>query len=283
MAPYPYILPKRAMNMMSLDNSSYSTSGSEHDSLSFLVNEFLENDYASTVDTSSYNDSGDGSDSDSVSKSNFDRAIQASEEIKKLLDPSLKCNQLFSDLKEAIEGLELIKENRSGFRRAVMTRLREKGYESGLCKVKWEGSKGLAKGNYEYIDVAEIIDGKEERYIIDVHFAAEFEVSGPTEEYQTVLAAVPEAIVTRPDEMKRVLRIMADEAKRSLKRRGLSVPPWRKRRFLMAKWLGSYKRTVNPVSASVELGIIPLASGGTDHVKCRKVGFFLPQPLGSYV
>jgi PDDEXK-like family of unknown function len=70
--------------------------------------------------------------------------------------------------------------------------------------------------------------------------------------------------------MRRVLRILADEAKRSLKSRGLSVPPWRKRQFLMAKWLGPYRRTTNPVPASMGM------AAGED-VKCRAVGFAVPQ------
>ncbi|XP_078171354.1 uncharacterized protein LOC144565462 [Carex rostrata] len=253
---------------------SYSTSGSEHDSLSYLVHEFFESEYEvgkSTLHPTSEDDS----DCDTESGST-DRAKQAADEIRKLLKPRKKRDpfrlQLYSDVEEAVEALAPLKANRSGVNRAVMTRLREKGYDSGLCKARWEGSKGLAPGNYEYIDVIQMaMGGKNERYIVDVYFAAESEVAGPTDEYQTVLSALPEMALVQQEEMRRVLRIMADEAKRSLKNRGLSLPPWRKKQFLMAKWLGPYRRTTNPVPAS--MGMAP---AGSD-VKCRAVGFAVPQ------
>ncbi|KAJ4751995.1 DUF506 family protein (DUF506) [Rhynchospora pubera] len=245
---------------------SYSTSGSEHDSLSYLVHAFFENEYEVGKSTSPPT-SGDDSDSDEST----DRANQAAEEIRKLLKPRKKRDpfhqQLYSDVEEAAEVLAPLKANRSSFNRAIMTRLREKGYDSGLCKARWEGSKGLAPGNYEYIDVAQMLaDGKKERFIVDVYFMAESEVAGPSDEYRTVLSALPEVMLVRQEEMKRVLRILADEAKRSLKSRCLSVPPWRKRPFLMAKWLGPYRRTTNPVSVSVQM------AAGSD-VKHRAVGF----------
>uniref|UniRef100_A0A0V0GSX7 Putative ovule protein n=1 Tax=Solanum chacoense TaxID=4108 RepID=A0A0V0GSX7_SOLCH len=38
---------------------------------------------------------------------------------------------------------------------------------------------------------------------------------------------------------------MSDAARRSLKSRGLTFPPWRKHRFMQNKWFSSYKRTTN--------------------------------------
>ncbi|XP_078181503.1 uncharacterized protein LOC144575282 [Carex rostrata] len=253
---------------------SYSTSGSEHDSLSYLIHEFFENEYELGKSTLHPN-SDDDSDSDTKSGS-ADRARQSADEIRKLLKQRNKCDpfrlQLYSNVEEAVEALAPFKLNRSCVNRAVMSRLREKGYDSGLCKARWEGSKGLSPGNYEYIDVMQIaVDGKKERYIVDVYFTAESEVAGPTDEYQTVLSALPEMVLARQEEMRPVLRILADEAKRSLKHRGLSLPPWRKKQFLIAKWLGPYRRTTNPVPAS--LGLAP---AGSD-VKCRAVGFAVPQ------
>lgn len=186
---------------------SYSTSGSEHDSLSYLVHAFFEKEYEvgkSTLPSTSRDDS----DSDTESGSSTDRAKEAAEEIRKLLKPRKKGDpfrlQLYSDVEDTMEALAVpVNANRSGVNRAVMTRLREKGYDSGLCKAKWEGSKGLALGNYEYIDVMQSMaaDGKKERYIVDVYFAAESEVAGPTDEYQTVLSALPKVALVRQEEV----------------------------------------------------------------------------------
>jgi PDDEXK-like family of unknown function len=183
---------------------SYSTSGSDHDSLSYLVHAFFENEYEIRKSTFP-STSGDDSDSD-MESSSTDRAKQAAGEIRKLLKPRTKHDpfrlQLYSDVEDAMEALAPIKANRSGVNRAVMTRLREKGYDSGLCKARWDGSKGLAPGSYEYIDVMQMaVDGKKERYIVDVYFTAESEVAGPTDEYKTVLSALPEVALVRPEEV----------------------------------------------------------------------------------
>jgi uncharacterized protein (TIGR01615 family) len=189
---------------------SYYTSGSEHDSLSYLVHAFFENEYEIRKSTFPSTSGGD-SDSD-MESSSTDRAKQAAEEIRKLLKPRKKSDlfrrQLYSDIVDAMEALAPVKASRSGVNRAVMTRLREKGYDSGLCKARWEGSKGLAPGNYEYIDVMQMtVDGKKERYIVDVYFTAESEVAGPTDEYQTVLSALPEVALIRPEEVMRIKNI----------------------------------------------------------------------------
>nr|CAD1820324.1 unnamed protein product [Ananas comosus var. bracteatus] len=84
------------------------------------------------------------------------------------------------------------------------------------------------------------------RYIIDVGFAAEFALARATEEYARVAAALPAVAVARPEEVRRAVKAVAKAARRSLQSRGLSVPPWRKRRFMAAKWLGPYRRTTNP-------------------------------------
>ncbi|KAK1650710.1 hypothetical protein QYE76_068515 [Lolium multiflorum] len=81
-------------------------------------------------------------------------------------------------------------------------------------------------------------------------------------------------MVARPEHLKRVVKLAASAARRSLKRSGLSVPPWRKRRFMMAKWLGPYKRTVNSVPASAGTA---LASSGMAGI-CRTIVGFLPPP-----
>lgn len=55
----------------------------------------------------------------------------------------------------------------------VVARLRELGYNAGLCRARWETSGGLAAGSYQYVDVVT----KEKRYIIDLGFAGEFEIA----------------------------------------------------------------------------------------------------------
>ncbi|XP_073013649.1 uncharacterized protein [Typha latifolia] len=241
------------------------SSGSEYEAaLSGLVHAFLEPD--GVAPPAAESDGGEESDD----TGGGDAGVEAAEEMRKLLDPYSKGDpfriRLHGDAVIAVEAMAALRQSRSGFRRAVMARLRERGYNAGVCKARWEGSKGMAEGNYEYIDVIEEVD--EKRYIVDVGFASEFEVARSTESYKSLAAAMPEVVVAQPEEVRRAVRIAADLARRSLRQQGLSVPPWRKRRFMIAKWLGPYRRTVNPLPASAGAKM-----DGGGEVKCRAVGF----------
>ncbi|XP_073013698.1 uncharacterized protein [Typha latifolia] len=244
------------------------SSGSERDAaLSGLVHAFLEPDGVALPAAES-----DGGEESDDTDEDGDTTVEASAEVRKLLDPYSKGDpfriRLYGDVVNAVEAMAALRPRRSGFRRAVMARLRDRGYNAGVCNARWEGSKGMAEGNYEYIDV----EVQEKRYIIDIGFASELEVARSTEGYRTVAAAMPEVIVAMPEEVRRTVQIAADEARRSLRRQGLSVPPWRNRRFMIAKWLGPYRRTINPLPASAGAKV-----AGSGEVKCRAVGFALPE------
>ena len=85
--------------------------------------------------------------------------------------------------------------------------------------------------------------GKSDRVLVDIDFRAQFEIARPTAEYAALAEALPDLVVGSADKMRDIIWIMCDAAKRSLKARGLHLPPWRKKRYLEAKWLSSHKRT----------------------------------------
>lgn len=66
-------------------------------------------------------------------------------------------------------------------------------------------------------------------------------------------------------------------ARQSLRSHGLHVPPWRKTRYMLAKWLGPYKRSTATSPSAAGAMPMPAAAAGMD-VKCRAVGFFTPPP-----
>ncbi|KAH7683012.1 Arc-type ribbon-helix-helix-containing protein [Dioscorea alata] len=150
------------------------------------------------------------------------------------------------------------------YRRAVVGRLREWGYNAGVCTTRWESSGGLTAGSYEYVDV---VVGEKVRYLVDLDFKAEFEIARATVEYEKVVRELPKVMVAEPEELRRVVRVVAEAARRSMKRNGLHVPPWRKGRYFVAKWTGPYIRTVNAG------GRAAAAVGGGVEIKCRAVGF----------
>jgi uncharacterized protein (TIGR01615 family) len=258
--------------------SGIDSSSSEHETatLSSLVNEYLFEADATVPLTALTDDEDDGH----KSTSSASAAANVAQEIKDILDEATRsaesCRGLVADVVEAVNGLHEIRQNRSAFRRAVMSRLRDRSHDAGLCKLRWDKSSRTAAGSYEYIDVVVVSAGKTTRFIVDVGFAAEFEVARPTAEFETVRAALPEVLVAPADDARRAVKAASAAARRSLKSRGLSVPPWRKRRFMMAKWFGPYKRMVNPVPAAAAAEIV--VGGGARAAICGTVFGFEALP-----
>ncbi|KAK4259091.1 hypothetical protein QN277_005459 [Acacia crassicarpa] len=131
------------------------------------------------------------------------------------------------------------------FKRRLMTRLRQEGFDAGLCKSKWGKSGRYPGGEYQYIDINM---GCKQRYIVEVNLVGEFEIARPTNYYTSLLNTFPVIFVGKVEELKKIVRLMCIAMKASMKRMDLLLPPWRRRGYLQAKWLGSYKRTTNEVS-----------------------------------
>lgn len=163
--------------------------------------------------------------------------------------------------------------------RSVMTHLRSLGHNAAICKTKWDTSKsgGLVSGSHEFIDILTTTTkcSNQKRYIIELDLASKFEIVRPTESYERLITLLPKsAVVATEDEMKRIVKLMSDEAKKSLKSRELHLPPWRKNRYMQMKWFGPYKRTTNALPGGARSGL----GGGSDgdgrwNVECRAVGF----------
>ncbi|KAI5069675.1 hypothetical protein GOP47_0015976 [Adiantum capillus-veneris] len=133
-------------------------------------------------------------------------------------------------------------------RRSVMKRLRQEGYNAAICKSRWKHADGLPAGDYEYIDI--VTDGKgalkkQERVIVDIDFRAQFEIARASKQYVQLLGVLPRLFVGRPERLKQILKIMSNAAKCSLKQQGLLLPPWRKHKYMQAKWFSPYRRTTN--------------------------------------
>lgn len=244
-------------NGQTTGGGSCSSSGSDHEALHSLVHAFFDCDVP---------DSHPPSDWDVDGKSDEYRWDEAAQSVSEMIlnDGDRFRLRLLSDVRDAADALAALRPTGSGFRRAVMARLRELGYNAGVCKVRWEGSGGLVPGNYEYVDVVAAEEAEEVRYVVDLSFAEEFRVARASEKYEQLVNRLPEVMVARPEMVRRVVRTVGDAARRSLQQQGMPVPPWRKGRYMMSKWLGPFRRTVNAVPASVSV------SGGA---KCRTVGF----------
>ncbi|KAF8755734.1 hypothetical protein HU200_011203 [Digitaria exilis] len=263
------------------------SSGSDHDAsacLSGLVQAFLETDAGAAeegVAGPAPKGAGDyDSDADGVGPG---RAAAAAASVRELLDPPAEEDvfriRLAAAVATAVEAEAALRPHGAAFRRAVARRLRAAGYDAGVCKSRWEASGGITAGTYEYVDVV-VASGEarrgSSRYIVDADFRAGLEVARATPEYAAVVAAVPAtAVVAKEESVGRAVRVVSDAARRSLRAHGLHVPPWRKTRYMLAKWLGPYKRST-ATSPATAAGAMPMSGGAGVDVKCRAVGFFPP-------
>eukprot|EP01018_Ginkgo_biloba_P024921 Gb_34690 [translate_table: standard] len=162
-------------------------------------------------------------------------------------------------LREAAKAIATAKKNagsvieneeyKSCLRRFVMTNLRSAGYNAAICKSRWEQTNGFPAGHYECIDI--IIDGRNcgsERLFVEIDFRAQFEIARPTRQYSGLVQLLPNLFVGKAERLRQIIKMICDAAKQSFKKKGMMIPPWRKYRYMQAKWFGPYKRTTNAVS-----------------------------------
>ncbi|XP_058217882.1 uncharacterized protein LOC131328928 [Rhododendron vialii] len=131
-------------------------------------------------------------------------------------------------------------------KRRVMSLLRLKGLDAGLCKSRWDRTTQTPAGEHEYMDI--VIAGT--RYIIDTCPAAQYTIARPTDHYASMLQLFPQVLVCKGVELKKLVRLMCTAMRQSLKKKEMHVPPWRTNAYMQAKWFGSYKRTTNGVPAT---------------------------------
>ncbi|CAN6546771.1 hypothetical protein ACFX13_037898 [Malus domestica] len=155
-----------------------------------------------------------------------------------------------------------------GFKRRLMTHLRHKGFDAGLCKSKWVKSSRFPAGDYEFVDV----NLKGTRYIVEPFLFREFEIARPTTRYTSLLDVFPNTFVGEVDELKKIVRLMCTEIKKSMKSVDMSMPPWRRNGYMQAKWFGSYKRTTNALASSAAANETLESNHGFGGVK-RSMGF----------
>ncbi|KAJ6839313.1 uncharacterized protein M6B38_317275 [Iris pallida] len=148
----------------------------------------------------------------------------------------------------------------------VAESLRSLGLDASVCRSRWEKTPKIPAGVYDYVDVIVGAD----RFILDVDFVSEFEIARSTKGYRSLLQSLPPVFVGRPDRVERIVAVVSDAARASLKKKGLHVPPWRRAEYMRAKWLSPYARL--SASAAADGGAISSAnfSGGFEMRKERE-------------
>ncbi|CAN0879995.1 hypothetical protein LINGRAHAP2_LOCUS13403 [Linum grandiflorum] len=243
------------------------SSGSEHfnsvDSLaavdlSDLVNSFLERDYSYGRDFEEEKGDCDDESFDSV-------ALYSVRESKLALEKLLKGDGGEDEEIEIIRAetekamAEIGIDEGLNFKRRLMSRLRDAGFDAGLCKSRWEKNGIRLGGRCEYIDVKVKLGGGGgmKRYIVEVNLAAEFAVARPTADHAAMLSYIPAVYVGNAEEMRKIVKLMCGVVRQSMKAAEMRVPPWRRSAYMEAKWFGLYKRTVNGAPSKAEPESVP--------------------------
>ncbi|XP_066312549.1 uncharacterized protein [Miscanthus floridulus] len=145
--------------------------------------------------------------------------------------------------------------------RHVADRLRDAGYNSALCKSKWTRSPDIPSGEHSYVEVVvQTRSGKAVRVVVELSFRAEFEVARASAGYRALVTALPEAFVGRADRLRGVVKVMCAAAKQCMKENNMHMGPWRKHKYMQAKWLGTPERTTAAVAAAAATPVVVVPS-----------------------
>ncbi|KAF0935632.1 hypothetical protein E2562_035084 [Oryza meyeriana var. granulata] len=139
-------------------------------------------------------------------------------------------------------------------RERVVKRLRSQGFDAGVCRSSWERTSIVPAGSHEYVDVTAA-----PRYIVEVNAAAEFEIARPSAAYQDLLLSLPPVLVASPEAFRQIAAEMCAAAAESIRSAGMHLPPWRRARYVQAKWSAPYERVA--ATAAPE-GARTVPSGG---------------------
>ncbi|KAM7525090.1 hypothetical protein LguiA_014992 [Lonicera macranthoides] len=128
---------------------------------------------------------------------------------------------------------------RSCLMREICGRLQNAGFNSAICKSKWKSSPDIPSGEHTFLDVIDDSNPKkgEVRVIIELNFRGEFEMARANEEYNQLVNKLPELFVGKIERLLSLIKILCTAAKKCMKEKKLHMGPWRKHRYMQAKWV----------------------------------------------
>ncbi|XWS25013.1 hypothetical protein CRYUN_Cryun27aG0034300 [Craigia yunnanensis] len=146
----------------------------------------------------------------------------------------------------------------NNMKKLVVMKLKNDGYEASLCKTSWVCTSSHHKvfqfpGGYEYIDVMVVENGRLKRVIVDMEFRSQFELARPTVTYKEMINNLPLIFVGTEEKLNRIIPLLCSATKRSLKEKGLHVPPWRKPAYMQSKWLSKNCKKVSVSPQDIHL------------------------------
>ncbi|XP_057792562.1 uncharacterized protein LOC131009285 [Salvia miltiorrhiza] len=123
----------------------------------------------------------------------------------------------------------------------MSTLLQNDGFDCVVCVSKWKSSSQIpAAGQHTYLEVVESGGSKkgDMRVIIELNFRAEFEMAKSSQEYKKLVAKLPELFVGKIERLRNLVKILCGACKKFMEERKMYVAPWRKHKYMQAKWRG---------------------------------------------
>ncbi|KAH1074069.1 hypothetical protein J1N35_026397 [Gossypium stocksii] len=133
---------------------------------------------------------------------------------------------------------------RNCLQRELSIRLQSVDFNCYICKSKWRSSLKIPSGEYKYLEVVDKSKAKkgEVRVVIESNFRFKFEMARASEDYNKLIAVLPELLVGKVERFKALTKILCLAAKKCMKEKKMHLAPWRKYKYMQAKWLGTYER-----------------------------------------
>ncbi|RDX63092.1 hypothetical protein CR513_58516, partial [Mucuna pruriens] len=136
----------------------------------------------------------------------------------------------------------LAKSCRNCLLREICDRLVNLGYNCAITKSKWRSSSEIPSGEHTYLEVTDNLSNSKRgavKVVIELNFRAEFEMARANEEYNKLIMRLPEVFVGKAERLRALVKIMCSAAKKCMKENNMHIGPWRKHKYMQAKWFGT--------------------------------------------
>ncbi|KAM7276278.1 hypothetical protein ACFE04_018144 [Oxalis oulophora] len=131
---------------------------------------------------------------------------------------------------------------RSCLQREISIRLQNIGFDCSVCKSKWRSSPGIPSGEHTYLEVVDKSKKCEIRVVIELNFRAEFEIARASDDYQRLIRRLPEVFIGKSERLRNLIKILCGATKKCMKDKKVHLGPWRKHKYMQAKWFGTCER-----------------------------------------
>ncbi|XWS54170.1 hypothetical protein CRYUN_Cryun10bG0066600 [Craigia yunnanensis] len=108
---------------------------------------------------------------------------------------------------------------RNCLQRELSICLQNIGFNCNICKSKWRSSHEIPSGEHTYLEVLDksTPNKGEVRVVIELNFRAEFEMARANEDYNKLIARLPELLVGKAERLKALIKILCSAAKKCMK------------------------------------------------------------------